>query len=165
MFSFMICAFYILYKSALPISELQRNPPLLPSIICQENFFLKRSDNKYLRCLNLFDPMDCGSPHSSVYGFFRQEYCSGLPCPPPGDLPNLGIEPASLTSPALAGEFFFFFFFNHQHHLGSSLLGFCFFSVCALIWGFTFPYEFQYQLDSRKEEKFPGIFLGIALIL
>ena len=31
---------------------------------------------------------------------------SGLPCPPPGDLPDPGIEPASLTSPALAGGFF-----------------------------------------------------------
>ena len=39
-------------------------------------------------------------------GFSRQEYCSGLPCPPPGDLPNPGIEPASITSPALAGRFF-----------------------------------------------------------
>ena len=39
-------------------------------------------------------------------GFFRHEYRSGLPCPPPGDLPNSGIEPASLTSPALAGRFF-----------------------------------------------------------
>ena len=39
-------------------------------------------------------------------GFSRQEYWSGLPCPPPGDLPNPGIEPASLTSPALAGGFF-----------------------------------------------------------
>ena len=39
-------------------------------------------------------------------GFFRQEYWSGLPCPPPGDLPDLGIEPASLTSSALIGEFF-----------------------------------------------------------
>ena len=29
-------------------------------------------------------------------GFSRQEYWSGLPCPPPGDLPDLGIEPASL---------------------------------------------------------------------
>jgi len=28
-------------------------------------------------------------------GFSRQEYCSGLPCPPPGDLPNPGIEPRS----------------------------------------------------------------------
>ena len=39
-------------------------------------------------------------------GFSRQEYWSGLPCPPPGDLPNPGIEPASLLSPALAGGFF-----------------------------------------------------------
>ena len=28
-------------------------------------------------------------------GFSRQEYWSGLPCPPPGDLPNTGIEPRS----------------------------------------------------------------------
>ena len=39
-------------------------------------------------------------------GFSRQEYWSGLPCPPPGDLPDPGIEPASLASPALAGRFF-----------------------------------------------------------
>ena len=39
-------------------------------------------------------------------GFSRQEYWSGLPCPPPGDLPNPGIKPASLKSPALAGRFF-----------------------------------------------------------
>ena len=39
-------------------------------------------------------------------GFSRQEYWSGLPCPPPGDLPDPGIEPASLTSSALAGRFF-----------------------------------------------------------
>ena len=39
-------------------------------------------------------------------GFFRQEYWSGLPCPLPGDLPNPEIELTSLTSPALADEFF-----------------------------------------------------------
>ena len=39
-------------------------------------------------------------------GFFRQEYWSGLLCPPLGDLPDPGIEPASPTSPALAGRFF-----------------------------------------------------------
>ena len=39
-------------------------------------------------------------------GFSRQEYWSGLPCPPPGDLPNPGIKPTSLLSPALADEFF-----------------------------------------------------------
>ena len=36
-------------------------------------------------------------------GFPRQEYCSGLPFPSPGDLPDPGIEPGS---PALAGGFF-----------------------------------------------------------
>ena len=39
-------------------------------------------------------------------GFSRQEYWSGLPCPPPWDLPNPGMERVSLTSPALAGGFF-----------------------------------------------------------
>ena len=39
-------------------------------------------------------------------GFSRQEYWSALPCPPLGDLPNPGIEPTSLTSPALAGRSF-----------------------------------------------------------
>ena len=39
-------------------------------------------------------------------GFSRQEYWSGLPCPPPEDLPNSGIEPLSLMSPSLAGRFF-----------------------------------------------------------
>ena len=46
----------------------------------------------------------CQAPLSM--GFSRQEYWSGLPCPPPGDLPNPGVEPACLMSPALAGEFF-----------------------------------------------------------
>ena len=36
-------------------------------------------------------------------GFSRQKYWSGLPCPPPGDLPDSGLEPASSV---LAGEFF-----------------------------------------------------------
>ena len=39
-------------------------------------------------------------------GFSRQEYWSGLPCPPPGDLLNPEIKPTSLESPALAGRFF-----------------------------------------------------------
>ena len=39
-------------------------------------------------------------------GFPRQEYWSGLPCPPSEDLPDPGIEPASLQSPAVAGGFF-----------------------------------------------------------
>ena len=39
-------------------------------------------------------------------GFSRQDYWSALPCPPPGQLPNPGIEPTSLLSPALADGFF-----------------------------------------------------------
>ena len=37
-------------------------------------------------CLTLHNPMDCIPPCSSVHGFSRQEYWSGLPFPPPGDL-------------------------------------------------------------------------------
>ena len=40
------------------------------------------------------------------WGFSRQEYWSGLPCPPPGNFPHPGTELASLTSPALASRFF-----------------------------------------------------------
>ena len=39
-------------------------------------------------------------------GFTRQKYWSGLPFPPLGDLPDPGIKPTTLTSPALAGRFF-----------------------------------------------------------
>ena len=39
-------------------------------------------------------------------GFSRQEYWNELPCPPPEDLLDPGIKPASLTSPALGGAFF-----------------------------------------------------------
>ena len=46
----------------------------------------------------------CQAPLSM--GFSKQEYWSGLPCPPPGALPNPGTKPKSLMSPALAGGFF-----------------------------------------------------------
>ena len=39
--------------------------------------------------------MDCSPPDSSVMGFSRQGYWSGLPFPSPGDLPDPGIEPGS----------------------------------------------------------------------
>ena len=38
--------------------------------------------------------------------FYRQEYWSGLPFPPPGDLSDPRIEPTSFVYPALAGGFF-----------------------------------------------------------
>ena len=39
-------------------------------------------------------------------GFSRQEYWSGLPCPPPGDLPSSGVKSESLASPESADGFF-----------------------------------------------------------
>ena len=59
-----------------------------------------------LSCVWVFcDPMGCSLPGSSVHGFSRQGYWSGLPFPPPRDLPNPGIEPMSLMSSALASRF------------------------------------------------------------
>ena len=61
----------------------------------------------HFSCVRLFVTLwtiACQAPLSM--GFSRQEYLSGLPCPPPGDLPSPGIEPTSPTSPALAGGFF-----------------------------------------------------------
>ena len=63
-----------------------------------------------LSCVQLFVTQRtaaCQAPLSME--FSRQECWSGLPFPPPGDLPHPGIEPASPvspTSPALAGKFF-----------------------------------------------------------
>ena len=48
-------------------------------------------------CPTLYSPIECSPPGSSVPGILQQEHWSGLPCPPPGDLPNPGIKP---TSPA-----------------------------------------------------------------
>ena len=45
-------------------------------------------------CLTLCDPMDC-TRLLCPWGFSRQEYWTGLPCSPPGDLPNPRIEPRS----------------------------------------------------------------------
>ena len=53
----------------------------------------------------LCDPVDYSQAALSM-GFFRQEYWSGMPFPPPGDIPDPGIEPASLVSPALASGLF-----------------------------------------------------------
>ena len=61
----------------------------------------------YFSCVQLFATqrtIACQAPLSMR--FSRQEYWSGLPCPPPGDLLNPGIEPVSLMSPALTDELF-----------------------------------------------------------
>ena len=84
-----------------------------------------------LLCMILCNPMDCSPPGSSVQGFSRKEYWSGLSFPLPGDLPNSGVEPEFLCFPFcrqilyslshlgsseinILMLFFFFFFFGSQ---------------------------------------------------
>ena len=50
-------------------------------------------------------PWTAGHQASLPIGFPSLEYWNGLPCRPPGDLPDPGIEPVSLSLPALAGGF------------------------------------------------------------
>ena len=59
-------------------------------------------------------------------GFSRQEYWSGLPCLPPGYLPNPEVEPASLMSPARAGGFFTTSTTWEAHKEGRVLKSLCF---------------------------------------
>ena len=57
-------------------------------------------------CPTLCGPMDCSPQAPLPMEFSRQEYWSGAPFPTPGDLPDPGIKPASLVSPAMVGGFF-----------------------------------------------------------
>ena len=57
-------------------------------------------------CLTFCDPMDCSPPRTSVHGILQARILDWVPHPPPGDLPNSGMEPMSLASPALADRFF-----------------------------------------------------------
>ena len=56
----------------------------------------------FSHCLTLCNAIDCSPPGSSVLGIFQARILSGLPFPSPGDLPDTGIKPTSLTSPSLA---------------------------------------------------------------
>ena len=70
---------------------------------------------KLLICVQLF-----ATPWTVVHqaplsmGFSRQEYWNGLPCPPPGDLPDSGIKPTSLISTRTGRQALYYY-----HHLGS----------------------------------------------
>ena len=83
---------------------------------CRTKIYLLRSQNSRIKwpqcnacayaCSAVSESMDCSTPGSPAHGIFQQEYCSGLPFPPSGDLSNPGTEPESLLPPALAGGFF-----------------------------------------------------------
>ena len=57
-------------------------------------------------CLTLCDLWTVAHQAPPSTGFSRQEYWSGLPFPSPADLPDPGIKPEFLASPAMAGKFF-----------------------------------------------------------
>ena len=57
-------------------------------------------------CQTLCDSLDCSPPGSSAHGILQARIWSGLPCPPPGDPLDPGIEPMSLMPPASAGRVF-----------------------------------------------------------
>ena len=65
-----------------------------------------------LSCVRLFATLWTAAHQAVAHqaplsmGFRRQEYWSGLPFPPPGDLPNPETEPPSLVAPALAGSLY-----------------------------------------------------------
>ena len=57
----------------------------------------------HFNCVRLFVMLWTGNRQAPCpWGFSRQVYWRGLPCPPPGDLPDPGIKHTSLLSPALA---------------------------------------------------------------
>ena len=61
----------------------------------------------HFSCVQLSVPLCTTACEAPLFmGFSRQKCWSGLSCPPPGDLPNPGIEPESLMSPAFTGGFF-----------------------------------------------------------
>ena len=57
-------------------------------------------------CRTLVSPWTVACQVPLSMGFSRQEYWSGLPCPPPGDLPNPETKPTDVTCPVLADVFF-----------------------------------------------------------
>ena len=64
------------------------------------------SAKSLLLCLTLCDPVTVTHQAPLSMGFSRCKHWSRMPCPPPGDLSDPGIELTSLMSPALAAVFF-----------------------------------------------------------
>ena len=76
-------------------TKLQSKEHVIEALVCA----------KLLRCVQIFVTpwtVACRDPLSM--GFSRQEYCSGLPCSPPGDLSQPGIEPVSPVASALQAD-------------------------------------------------------------
>ena len=70
------------------VNSLPLVPPGKPSV----NIRKKKESEVIQSCPTLCNPMDCNLPGSSIHGFSRQEYWSGLPLHSSGDLPNQGLN-------------------------------------------------------------------------
>ena len=74
---------------------------------CKLSFMVHACMLRCFSCVQLFaTPWTIAHQAPLTLGFSRQEYWSGLPRPPPGDLPNTRTEPAPLPTPAQADRFF-----------------------------------------------------------
>ena len=82
--------------------------PLKSFLICAVNFCAKvlACVHSYFSCAQLSVTLWTVAHQVPLsMGLSRHEYWNGLPCPPPGDIPNPEIKPMSLTSPALTDGF------------------------------------------------------------
>ena len=83
--------------------QLCQVPDTVPNSKCELSSFLPACLVTQ-SCPTPCDPMDCSHQAPLSMGFPRQEHWRGLPCPPPGDLPNARIESVSPVSPALQAD-------------------------------------------------------------
>ena len=94
-------------------SKKRGNTHIANSLCCTVETNIKSQSNyagmcaKSLQWWSLFAILWTVALHASLsMGFSRQEYWSGPPCPPPGDLPDPGIKLMSLVTPAVVSRFF-----------------------------------------------------------
>ena len=76
------------------------------TVFCLWDVSMPLHAKSLLLCLTLCDPTDHSPPGSSVQGMLQARILEWVVMPPPGDLPNPGIEPATFMSCALASGFF-----------------------------------------------------------
>ena len=73
------------------------DPEIFLSFLCYCYWEWKKKKSVLVtQCTTLCDPVDTSPPGPSSHGIFQQ-HCRGWPCPPPGDLPHPGTEPASVV--------------------------------------------------------------------
>ena len=80
--------------------EVHTRLPLSPLRHCESESEFTQS------CPTLGDPMDCSLPGSSIHGILQARIVDWVAMPSPENLPDPGMEPMSLISPALAVRFF-----------------------------------------------------------